>query len=199
MKTFRANNLCLLVLILGVHLIKSDDSGNDTDVVDLPAFTSESHPTSNEEVVPPFVSNTPNMGFPEDFPPPLHGVNNLPPNIFQFFTQLFKPAKFTEKTYGPNIIAIIGDKPYISMEIFNKFSPFKWLMHAFQGKIQNICGLLTSLPGDGVGNVPENIFSQFEEPQQRPTTVPNKSTIYASLPVRIYDIPVGHRHSSKQS
>ncbi|XP_066251730.1 uncharacterized protein [Euwallacea similis] len=194
MTTIRANILCLLVLILGVSLIKSEDSANDTDVVDLPTSKPEGHPTANEEVVPLLVSNTPNMDFPENFSPPSHGLNNLPPNIFQFFTQLFKPARFMEKTYGPHVIAIIGDKPYISMEIFNKFSPFKWLMHAFQGKIQNICGLLTSLPGDGAGNIPENIFPQFEEPQQRPTTVPNKPTIHASLPIRIYDIPVGHRH-----
>lgn len=57
-------------------------------------------------------------------------------NLLRLFAQIFRPVKISGKTYGPNVVAIIGDKPYISMEIFNKFSPFKWLLNAFQVSIK---------------------------------------------------------------
>lgn len=53
-------------------------------------------------------------------------------NLLRLFAQIFRPVKISGKTYGPNVVAIIGDKPYISMEIFNKFSPLRWLANAFQ-------------------------------------------------------------------
>lgn len=57
-------------------------------------------------------------------------------SLLRLFAQIFRPVKISGKTYGPNVVAIIGDKPYISMEIFNKFSPFRWLLSAFQVNIK---------------------------------------------------------------
>lgn len=119
---------------------------------------------------------------PNNFPSLLDG------NLLRLFTRIFRPVKISGKTYGPNVVVIIGDKPYISMEIFNKFSPFRWLMNVFQvkmtlgakihkfievifqGKVQNVCNLLAPFPDDGSFANPENVIQQIlQDSQQKPS------------------------------
>ncbi|KAL1502857.1 hypothetical protein ABEB36_007937 [Hypothenemus hampei] len=128
--------------------------------------------------------------------PPLGFSPPFPPNLFNLFTQLFRPFRISTKTYGPSVIAIIGDKPYISMEVFSKFSPFKWLMQAFQGKIQNICGSIAPQNQEDNPTLMDSTPSigQF---LQKPTLMGVNG-----VPVKIFNIPVsslGNFNSEKKN
>ncbi|KAH1011182.1 hypothetical protein HUJ04_000602 [Dendroctonus ponderosae] len=177
-----------------ILLLVPFSTGEDITEVDI--VTSTQPPTSitENENVPPAINSVVN-DYPTNYQPsvPNFGFGNSPPYILHnLLSQVFRPTKNTGKTYGPNVIAIIGDKPYISMEIFHKFAPFRWLMHAFQGKIQNICGFLAPPIGD-------DEFS-FSNPQNNPPLVlgDEQTPVHGakpdiSRPVRIYNVPIGFR------
>ncbi|XP_050299260.1 uncharacterized protein LOC126738133 [Anthonomus grandis grandis] len=121
-----------------------------------------------------------------------------PQNILQkLFTQFLQPIKVSGKTYGhgPNVVAIIGDKPYISLEVFNKFSPFKWLFSAFQGKIQNVCQFFASSYPDDPNSPPSTVTvldQLFEDNLHKPTGSKQQFQEYGSI--RIFNAPLSSRN-----
>lgn len=109
-------------------------TGDDQSEVDVVTSTQPPSSITEQESVIPAINPVVN-DYPANYKPPVpsFGFGNSPPYILHnLLSQVFRPTKTTGKTYGPNVIAIIGDKPYVSLEIFHKFAPFRWLMRAFQ-------------------------------------------------------------------